>query len=59
MKFNFDSEEPVKGVKESFLSPFEKSLIIVGVGAAVAIIVFKWLAAASRDLADIIFPSLF
>jgi hypothetical protein len=59
MKFNFDSAEPVKPEKDSSLHPSEKALIIIGVGAAIAIILVKILAVVSNQLAEAIFPSLF
>jgi hypothetical protein len=59
MKFNFDSNEPVPGAKETRITPTEKALIVIGVGAIAAVVLFKWLAAFSSQLADYLFPSLF
>jgi hypothetical protein len=59
MKFNFDSSEPVKPEKESFLGTAEKAIIIIGVAFGVTIVLVKWLAVFSNQLAEALFPSLF
>jgi hypothetical protein len=59
MKFNFDSNEPVKPKKESTFGAAEKAIIIIGIGAGLTILLMKWLAVFSGQLAEALFPSLF